>query len=141
MSQKWDERFMAIARQVSTWSKDPSTQCGSIIVDPDRHPISVGYNGLPKHMADDPEILYDREKKYEHIIHAEDNAIENSPVSVEGCTLYVTHPCCTVCAEKIIKHGIIRVVMDKGSDDFIQRWNCLDSIRKLKRAGIQVTQL
>jgi dCMP deaminase len=25
---KWDERYLALAKEVSTWSKDPSTQVG-----------------------------------------------------------------------------------------------------------------
>jgi len=29
---KWDSRFMDLARLVASWSKDPSTQVGAVIV-------------------------------------------------------------------------------------------------------------
>ncbi|VVM23267.1 dCMP deaminase (EC [uncultured Gammaproteobacteria bacterium] len=29
---KWDERYLALAKEVSTWSKDPSTQVGAVTV-------------------------------------------------------------------------------------------------------------
>jgi hypothetical protein len=31
---KWDKRFLLLARHVAGWSKDPSTQCGAVIVQP-----------------------------------------------------------------------------------------------------------
>ena len=33
---KWDQRFLELAKQISTWSKDPSTQVGCVVVGPDR---------------------------------------------------------------------------------------------------------
>lgn len=40
---------MDIAKQVATWSKDPSTKVGAIIVDENNKIISTGYNGtLPQ---------------------------------------------------------------------------------------------
>ena len=35
-SDKWHKRFMEVAELVSTWSKDPSTKVGAIVVGPDR---------------------------------------------------------------------------------------------------------
>ena len=34
--QKWDLRFIELAKLVSTWSKDPSTKVGSVIVRPNK---------------------------------------------------------------------------------------------------------
>jgi len=31
--EKWDRRFLELAKQVSTWSKDPSTNGNNIIVE------------------------------------------------------------------------------------------------------------
>ena len=45
-SDKWHKRFMEVAELVSTWSKDPSTKVGAIVVGPDREIRSTGYNGL-----------------------------------------------------------------------------------------------
>jgi deoxycytidylate deaminase len=28
---KWDSRFLSLAKYISTWSKDPSTQVGAVI--------------------------------------------------------------------------------------------------------------
>ena len=122
MSQKWDKRFLDVATLVSTWSKDPSTKCGAVIVNPKRHPISVGYNGLPKEMPDDPAILNNRIEKYKHVIHAEANAILNADITVADCTLYVTHPCCENCAHFIAESGIRRVVYP-SNPEFEARWN------------------
>lgn len=33
---KWDQRFLELAKVVSTWSKDPSTKTGAVIVRPDK---------------------------------------------------------------------------------------------------------
>ena len=29
---KWDTRFLKLAKEIATWSKDPSTQVGAIAV-------------------------------------------------------------------------------------------------------------
>lgn len=125
-NEKWNRRFAELARHVATWSRDPSTKVGAVIVDQERHPISLGYNGLPKEMLDDEKILNNREEKYKYVIHAERNAIANSPSSVEGCTMYVTHPCCSACAEFIAKSGISTVVWIHNKE-FSDRWNSTDA--------------
>ena len=56
---KWNMRFLEMAKMVGSWSKDPSTQVGAVIVDDDRRVISLGYNGFPKGVADN-QIIYDR---------------------------------------------------------------------------------
>ena len=56
----WDSRFLRIAQEVSTWSKDPSTKVGAVIVDNRNRVVSMGYNGFPQRVADD-ERLDDRE--------------------------------------------------------------------------------
>ena len=64
---KWDLRFLEMARNAASWSKDPSTKVGAIIVDDDKRVISVGYNGFPKGVRDD-ERLDDRQEKYKIIV-------------------------------------------------------------------------
>jgi dCMP deaminase len=71
---KWDKNFLELAKTVSTFSKDPSTQVGAVIVDDDKRVISIGYNGFPKGVRDDHR-LDNRELKYEMIVHAEANAL------------------------------------------------------------------
>jgi dCMP deaminase len=54
---KWDARFLDLARHVATWSRDPSTQTGAVIVRPNRTIASVGYNGFPRDCNDDPRCM------------------------------------------------------------------------------------
>ena len=42
----WDKRFLAVAKEISTWSKDPSKKIGAIIVK-DKRILATGYNGFP----------------------------------------------------------------------------------------------
>lgn len=108
---KWDVRFLELARHVSEWSKDPSTKFGAVIVDDDRKIVSIGYNGFPQAMQDQLDWLNDRQEKYSRVIHAEVNAILNSPRSVRGCSLYVFPFCpCDRCAVLVIQSGIKRVI-------------------------------
>lgn len=108
----WDERFLELAKLVGSWSKDPSTKVGSVIVDEKKRIVSIGFNGFPRGIEDNEETLQDRELKYETIVHAEANALmfANRP-SLEGCTIY-THPFqpCSRCAGLIIQSGLTRVV-------------------------------
>ena len=118
-STNWDNRFLDMAKLVSTWSKDPSTKVGAVIVDPSNRLISVGYNGFPKGVTDD-ERLFDRDKKYDIIVHAEVNAILFSNKALDGCTMYTSpfQPC-PRCAGLIIQSGIRRVVSIVNSNP---RW-------------------
>ena len=48
MESKWDKRFMRVAREISSWSKDPSKQIGAVAVNSDRRILATGYNGFPQ---------------------------------------------------------------------------------------------
>ena len=111
---KWDLRFLEMARNAASWSKDPSTKVGAIIVDDDKRVISVGYNGFPKGVRDD-ERLDDRQEKYKIIVHAERNALLFANTNVKNCHIY-TYPFlpCSVCAG--IQAGIKRVVSVKNNN-------------------------
>lgn len=124
MSHKWDQRFLSLARLVSTWSKDPSTKCGAVIVRPDRVVVSMGYNGFPKGCLDLPWLYEIRERKYRRVVHAERNALLFATQPVVGCTLY-TYPfvTCAPCAAMVIQAGIKRVVHPPASADVLSRWS------------------
>lgn len=107
----WDDFYLGLARYVSRKSKDPSTQVGAVIVRPDRTVASVGFNGLPRGVADTPERLHDRDLKLRLIRHAEANACSFARESLAGCTLYVWPiPPCSQCAAQLIAEGVTRVV-------------------------------
>lgn len=143
-NEKWDHRFLRLASEISTWSKDPSTQTGAVIVGSNRHIVSVGYNGFPNGLEDTPERLNDRSTKYSMIVHCEMNAVINSPTPVHGCTLY-TWPflSCDRCAVHMIQAGITRVVAPVLPERLYDRW--LESVNKtkvyFKEAGIEVVEM
>ena len=121
--QKWDVRFLELARFVANWSLDPSTKVGAVISDKHNRVVSIGYNGFPKGIKDD-ERLNDRETKYKIIVHGEINAITFANRNLENCTLY-TYPFepCPRCAGIIIQSGIKRIVapinkIDRWENDF-----------------------
>ena len=119
MNDKWKRRFIELAKHISTWSKDPSTQVGAVIVRPDKTIASVGFNGFPRGVDDRPEKLADRPLKYQMIVHAEINAILSSRESLAGCSIFVYpfHPC-SQCAAAIIQSGITRVYTLEGAPEW-----------------------
>lgn len=132
----WDKRFLELAKLVGSWSKDPSTQVGAVIVDEDNRIVSTGYNGFPRGIKDCEKKLVDREQKYAIIVHAEMNALAFANKSVKRCTLY-TWPFepCSRCAGMIIQSGIKRVVSVINND---KRWekNFVVSRQLFQEAGI-----
>lgn len=120
---KWDDRFLKLAKHISSWSKDPSTQAGAVIVDEDKRIISTGYNGFPKGVLDSPERYNDREIKYKMVVHAERNAIIFAQRSLKNCTLYtVPFQPCAVCANMVIQSGIKRCVAPPLQPHLQERW-------------------
>ncbi len=115
---RWDKRFLDLAKFISGWSKDPSTKVGAVIVDPFERIVSVGFNGLPRHVQDYPDRLQDRAQKYEMVVHGDINAILFARRDLVGCTMY-THPClpCSRCAAVIAQSGISRVVSLVNTDE------------------------
>lgn len=122
-SQVWQVRFLDLAKLISTWSKDPSTRVGCVIVAPDKTIISTGYNGFPRGIEDKAEIYADREKKYSRVIHAEMNAILSSPLPLKGTCMYLTHPPCDRCAPHIIQSGVKEVVFSGCDQQYFDRWH------------------
>lgn len=121
--EKWDKRFLELAKLVSTWSLDPSTKTGAVIVDKNNRVLGVGYNGLPRDIKDTSERLDNRELKYKIIIHCEENAAMFANQSLEGATLY-TYPfmSCSHCASRMIQLGIKRIVAPEAAKDKLERW-------------------
>ena len=122
---KWDKRYLALAKEVSTWSKDPSTQVGAVTVGAKKEVLSQGFNGFPRGIEDSDERYNHRQTKYKFVVHAEMNAIYNatySGVSLDGATLYVYGlPICSECAKGIIQVGIKKVVVKKAKE--LDNWN------------------
>ena len=94
----WDGYFLGLAALASFRSKDPSTQNGACVVDPDSLSIlAMGYNGFPRGCSDD-EFPWARsgeskgQTKYPFVEHSERNAIFNAArkgVELEGSHIYI----------------------------------------------------
>lgn len=139
---KWDRRFIALARHIAQWSKDPSTQVGCVVVGPDREIRSTGFNGFPRGIGDTIERLGDRAKKYPLICHAEENACMHAArigVSLKGCSAYVTWPPCTRCARSLVQAGVQLVLFPAGLD-IPERWreDFEMSMGMLEEAGVAI---
>ena len=112
---KWDEKYLDLARYFSTWSKDPNTQVGAVVIGKQGQILSQGYNGFPRGVVDSKDRLEEREVKLKYVVHAEQNCIYNASLhgaSLSGSTLYVHGlPVCNECAKGVVQVGIKRVVM------------------------------
>lgn len=141
---KWDLRYLEMAKLVSSWSKDPSTKTGAVIVRPDNSVASVGYNGFPRGIEDTPERYDNRELKYSLIVHCEMNAVLSAHTNVQGNTLY-TWPflSCDRCSVHMIQSGITRVVAPSCPPDKIERWGSIleESKNRFIEAGVVVSEI
>jgi dCMP deaminase len=132
----WHKRFLDLCEHVATWSKDPSTKLGSVIVDDKKRIVSVGYNGFPRGVEDFEERYEDRPTKYLFVAHAERNALDNAPMMVDNCTMYVTLLPCNECAKSIIQKGITKVVTYLPTREDVFNWNI--TLTMFKEAGVDV---
>jgi dCMP deaminase len=141
---KWNDRYMAMAKEVSLWSKDPNTKVGAVAVGEKGQILSQGYNGFPRGILDSPQRLNDRETKYRFVVHAEMNVIYNatySGVSLDNAKLFVYGlPVCSECAKGIIQVGIKEVYVAKECIDLRPHW--FESFQKtmdmFEEVGIKV---
>lgn len=140
MINKWDKRFLELAENISTWSKDNSTKVGCVIVRPDKTIASVGYNGFPRGVNDDEERYNNRNLKLMMVKHAEENAIYSSKEPLNGYTAYVTHHPCSLCTGSLIQNGIKRIVTKVPKNDFAERFKESFEVSKmmLNEAGIEL---
>lgn len=141
MNVKWRNRYLELAKTISTWSKDPSTKIGAVIVGDKGQILSQGYNGFPRGVYDDESRLTDKELKYKYTVHGEMNAIFNASLNgicLNGAVMYVYGlPVCHECAKGIIQVGIKHVVMwveKKISDKWSESW--YQTRKMLEESGV-----
>ena len=126
----WTDYFLSLTQLVSQRSKDPSTQVGAIIINPQTNTlISTGYNGFPRGCQDD-EFPWDNNDKnwlatkYPYMVHAEANAIIHAKQDCEKFVMYTTLFPCHECAKLIIQSGIktiyylIKLEKEQWKDSF-----------------------
>lgn len=145
-SEKWDPRFMALAKNVAEWSTCHRRKVGAVIVI-DKRIISTGYNGAPTGMENCLERGYCVREKLGiesgtrrevcYATDAEQNAITQAAklgTPIDGATLYVTHQPCAICTKLIISSGIKRIVYGYDYPDEF-------SMNLLKEANIELKHL
>ncbi len=130
-SEKWDNRFMDVARLVAGWSSccRENRQVGCVIVK-NKRILTTGYNGAPSGvenckergscMRDELKIPSGKELEKCYATHAEQNALIQAArqgVSVEGATVYCTHQPCAICSKLMINAGIVRIVYGESYPD------------------------
>jgi dCMP deaminase len=142
---KWSARYLHLAKEISLWSRDPSTKVGAIAVGAQGQILSQGYNGFPRGIKDHPRRLEDREEKYKYVVHGEMNCIYNSCLngtSMAGSSVYVYGlPVCSECAKGLIQVGVSKVVMQHPvdiPDIWAERYQI--SAQMFREAGIPATR-
>ena len=144
MATDWRRRWLDRANHLASWSKDPSTKVGCVLV-LDQHAVGEGYNGFPHGVKDEEDRLLARASKLQWTIHAEANAVAHAARyghSTRGATAFLTHPPCCFCATLLIQAGVVVVVIDTGPgiDDYLGRWSqdCDVARAILTEAGVAV---
>mgnify|MGYP000607068078 CR=1 FL=1 len=115
LSNKWDIRYLDLAKEIASWSKDPSKQIGAVAIGEKGQVLAQGYNGFPRGMMDSQHLYINKTEKYARIIHAEMNMIFNASfngVCLNGSSVYVSGlPTCSDCAKGLIKVGVKELIM------------------------------
>ena len=142
---KWDKRFIEMARVIASWAScfQPDRKIGAVIVK-DKRIMTTGYNGAPAGVKTCVErgecmrkargIPSGTHHELCYGIHAEQNAIIQAAklgISIDGATLYCTHQPCVICAKMIVNAGIRRVVYEEGYPDEF-------AVDMLRQGGVQL---
>ena len=141
-----DNFFFSLCDTILKQSKDPSTKTSCVIVGPNNEVRSLGYNGVPRGVAD-IESRFERPLKYKWVEHGERNAIYNAAragIALDGCLIYIMWYPCADCARAIIQSGIIQVIIPAGSAEYgKERWGEDFKISKVmfEEAGIDVREV
>jgi len=139
----WNKYFMEIAKLSAERSKDPSTQVGCCIVNPDnKHILSIGYNGLPYGFVDKEFNWEDSDNfldsKHAYVVHAEANAILNAVQSLEDADVYVTMFPCNECAKLLAQKRVKRIIY--SDDKFLLKDKGKAALKIFEKAGIEVVK-
>lgn len=137
----WCNRYLSLAKEISTWSKDPSRKIGAVAVGEKGQILAQGYNGFPRGILDSVDRYNDRPTKYKYVVHAEMNVIYNATfngVSLDRASLFVYGlPVCSECAKGIIQVGIQSVTVfseDEVPEIWTDSWNTTQNM--FKEAGV-----
>ena len=137
---KWHDRFLQLAKHISSWSKD-TTQVGAVIVKGNQI-IGTGYNGMPTGWDNVCEIEMTQPVgrvnlvTKPEVLHAESNAIakvSRSTESSEDSVMFCTHAPCIECAKLIYQSGINTLY-------YREQYRDNSGVEFLKQGGVNVHQ-
>ena len=119
----WDEYFSKIVKVTAERSPCERLQVGCLLVK-DNRIISQGYNGF---LPGCPHESIVRDNHEQATLHAEQNALMDCAkrgVSCEGCTAYVTHYPCIICARLLLAGEIkkINYLNDYKNDELVKKF-------------------
>lgn len=138
MRQDKSHNFMQVARfYAQTFSKDPSTKVGAVLVDPvDFTQLTQGYNGMPRGVDETKPERQERPLKYAFYEHAERNAIYNLARPQLKASIAVTTSVPSLsCARALISVGA-REVYFPVPDEVSEELNV--ALALFKETGVQV---
>ncbi len=130
----------------STFSKDPSTKVGCVLLAPGSLQIlSIGYNGFPRGVDETISKRWERPIKYSFVEHSERNCLYNACRS-GTCTnnsiaITTLFPCCD-CCRALIQAGV-KTIITQIPDYTNERWGTDFKISKimLDEANVDVILL
>lgn len=131
---KYDIKYLEIAKKISELSHAKRKKVGSIIVK-DSVIISDGFNGTPTGFENNCEDVEGNTKWY--TLHSEANAIMKlvriGGTSAIGATLYITLSPCKECAKLILQSGISKVI-------YLEEYKDISGVTFLKDSNINICQ-
>ena len=141
----WHSFFLWEAAYWASRSHDSQTQFGCVFVK-NNVPISHGYNGFIRGI-NDTVLPNTRPKKYQFMIHCEQNAICNAAsrgISCDGATAYVSGRSCLTCLQLMWQAGIKDIIYTDfqtpqmiENQEYLDNWNLLVSLMP----GLNVTHI
>ena len=140
MDSKWKQRYLNLAKEVASWSKDPSRKIGTVAIGDRGQVLSQGYNGFPRLINDTEERYSNREIKYKYVVHAEMNVIYNASmngVSLRDSTMFIHGlPACSECAKGMIQVGCKHIVMPRIERAGNWKDSCELTLSLFEEAGV-----
>ena len=138
--------FKLASYTAHTFSKDPSTKVGCILLKPGSLQIlSIGYNGFPRGVDETDASRWERPIKYSFVEHSERNCLYNAcrsgtctDNSIAVTTLF---PCCD-CCRALIQAGV-KTIISQTPDYSNPQWGSDYQISEimLLEAAVQVITL
>jgi dCMP deaminase len=141
--EKAKKYFGLVKHMADTFSKDPNTKVGCLLLAPDSYQIlSLGYNGFPRGVNEKDPQRWERPEKYYFVEHSERNCLYNacrSGVNTNGSIAVITLYPCSDCCRALIQSGI-KTVITVEPDFTNERWgeDFKRSELMFGEAGVQV---